>query len=65
MSTRILVLHLKNKRMTINEWKEKFAELHKEMKEDLGISCLEVEIEESGHDWPYLNPKSAIVRFRM
>ena len=65
MLTRISEHHLKNKRMTINEWKEKFAELHKEMKADVGISSLEVDIEESGHDWPYLNPKSAIVRFRM
>jgi hypothetical protein len=51
--------------MTINEWKEKFAELHKEMKEDVGISSLEIEIEEGYPDWPYLNPSTAIVRFRM
>lgn len=57
--------HLKSKDMTINEWKEKFAELHKEMKEDVGISSLDIEIEESHQDCPYLNPSTAIVRFRM
>ena len=57
--------HLKSKDMTINEWKEKFAELHKEMKEDVGISSLDIEIEESHQDWPYLNSSTAIVRFRM
>ena len=51
--------------MTINEWKEKFAELHKEMKEDVGISLLDIDIEESHQDWPYLRGNTAIVRFRM
>lgn len=43
--------------MTIKEWKEKFRELHKEMKEDLGSDMIEVYIEEEIFDtYPCLNP---------
>ena len=43
--------------MTIREWKEKFRELHKEMKEDLGADILEVCIdEESFESYPCINP---------
>jgi hypothetical protein len=58
--------------MTINEWKKRFAELHKEMKEDLKTSHLEVEISErhiegsyctANYDWR--NDCFVDVHFRM
>lgn len=58
--------------MTINEWKKRFAELHKEMKEDLKTSHLEVEISErhiNGSWWPthydWRNDFFVDVHFRM
>lgn len=47
--------------MTIKEWKEKFAELHKEMKEDLEAESLEIYIEEETLDaYPCFSPISRI-----
>lgn len=45
--------------MTIKEWKEKFMELHKDMKKDLEAKTLEIYIEEETLDsYPCLNPIS-------
>lgn len=35
--------------MTIQEWKQEFAKLYQEMKEDVGINNLEVRIYEKGN----------------
>ena len=43
--------------MTIKEWKEKFRELHKEMKADLEAETLEIYIdEETLNNYPCLSP---------
>ena len=47
--------------MTIKEWKEKFRELHKEMKEDLGADLLEIHIkDEFIMNWPELSSKNIV-----
>lgn len=42
--------------MKINQWKNKLLELHKEMKEDLGASLMEVHIvDDVETNWPSLS----------